>query len=110
MRTGRSPADVGRMRAMGPVGSIEEHREKRDRAERRLKKHTEGFGTDDLEELEGLRDKVRDLDKQIAGTEAQLETLLSEESVEDIEHERSRIKAVVEQMLNSYPEWESTTL
>ena len=99
---------IGRMRAMGPVGSIEEHREKRDRAERRLKKHTEGFGTDDLEELEGLRDKVRDLDKQIAGTEAQLETLLSEESVEDIEHERSRIKAVVEQMLNSYPEWEST--
>ena len=98
---------TGRIRVWGPPCSIEEYRQKKDRAERRLRKHTESFGTDDLEELEGLRDKARELDKKVAEADTHLETLLSDGSIEDIQQERSKNEAVLSKVLDSYPDWKS---
>ncbi|MGE4095528.1 MAG: hypothetical protein AB7G75_32340, partial [Candidatus Binatia bacterium] len=99
---------IGRLRARGPAGSVEELRAERDRAVRHLSELSRGFGTMSLEELEALQEKARELDKQVAAAETQLATLLADESVEKIEQEYSRMTAILEEILVARPEWRET--
>ncbi len=96
---------VARIRAQGPAGSIEELRANRDRAVTKLKSLTEGFGTADLDALESLRERAAELDTQISEAATQLDTLLAGEAVEDVESERARVAAVLEQITRAHPEW-----
>ncbi|MBI3801753.1 MAG: hypothetical protein HY268_32890 [Deltaproteobacteria bacterium] len=96
---------IGRLRARGPASSVEELRAERDRAARKLSELTRGFGTMDLEELESLSEKARDLDKKVAEAKTQVSTLLSNDSVEKIGQEYARMTASLEEVLASHPEW-----
>ena len=96
---------LGRLRATGPSGSIEEHRKKLTRAETKIRGYTEAFGSDDQEELEGLREQAKELDRKIAQAEAHLETLLSEQTTDEIEQERSKAESICSKILESHPEW-----
>jgi len=96
---------VARLRAWGPAGSIEQHREERAKAVRKLKELTEPYGTADLEELDSLMDKARELDGKIAEAETRMETLLSDASVEGIEQEQAQVEAVQANILEQHPDW-----
>jgi DNA repair exonuclease SbcCD ATPase subunit len=98
-------AGTARIRASGPAGSIGEWRDKRNAAIRKLNDLTEGFATADLDDLEVLSERARDLDKQVAEAETQLQTLLSGESAESLEQERARQAAGLAQTAESYPAW-----
>lgn len=99
---------VARLRAWGPTGSIEEHRNQRAAAERRLKELTEVFSTEDIEELERLAQKAEELDRKVMGASTQLDTLLSGDSVEEVERQRSTVAAVLGKILESHPEWKES--
>lgn len=99
---------VARLRARGPAESVAELRDARDKAMQRLKALTEGFGTADLDTLEALSEKARALDEVIAEAETQLQTLLGGESVGEIESERARLAAVLEEIAGRERIWLDT--
>ena len=94
-----------RLRARGPAGSIAEIRVEREKAANKLKTLTEAFGTADLEALDALQDKAIQLDEQIAAAQVQIDTLLAEETIEQIEMERARRAAVISGIVADYPDW-----
>jgi len=96
----------GRLRASGPTGSIEEHRERKTRAVRRLKQLTEPFATIELAELEELNEQARELEKRISETETQFATLVSGQTVEEIENERSKLVAICGKIVEKHPDWD----
>ena len=94
-----------RLRAWGPSGSVEEIRAIRDRAVRKLRQLTQGFNTEDLEELESLNEQAREMDKVVGKVETQLETLIAEDSVEEIEQDYARGAAILDEILENRPAW-----
>lgn len=96
---------LGRLRARGPSGSIEELRNKQDQTSRELNALTEGFGTAELEALEMLGEKARTLDEKVAEAETQIETLLSGDTVEEIEQEQTKILIILGDLVEEHPAW-----
>lgn len=96
---------IARIRARGPSGSIAEIRDERHKAVSKIKELTKGFGTTDLEELESLNEKAMKLEEAIAEAETQVKTLLSGDSVEDIESQQTRVTAVLAEILENHPDW-----
>ncbi len=100
---------VSRIRASGPAGSIEEHRSELARAERELKRLAEPFGTSDIESLETLLDKSRDIARKIEATQTQIDTWLSGRTLEQIRKQRSETQVLQARMLQEHPDWQSQT-
>jgi len=99
---------VARLRAWGPTGSIEQHRSELAAAERELESLTMPFGATNIEGLEALGEKAEQLGTRVAAAETQLKTLLSGESVEDIERERSMARMALANILQSHPDWKDS--
>lgn len=99
---------VARLRAWGPTGSIEQHRNERMIAEQELEKLTMPFGVASIEKLEALAEQAEQVGGKVNEAQTRLETLLSGESVEDIEMERSRARMTLVKILQSHPDWEDT--
>lgn len=96
---------VARLRARGPAASADEIRQERDAAASKVEDLTRGFGTSDPDALETLREKARELDKRAAEAAAQLETLLSGRSFEEVEGELTRAMVEVEEILSRRAGW-----
>jgi len=101
-------AGVARLRAWGPEGSIEQHRRKLARAEQKVAELTAAYGTADVDELEGLREKAQALDKKVAETETQLDVLLSGESLESLTEDRAKLETELRKLEKIYPEWKDS--
>lgn len=99
---------IARLRAWGPTGSIEQYRDECAAAKREIKNLIEPFGTANLVELEKLNDKLEELNKNLARSKTQLETLLSGQSIEDIKRERPTAQAVLAKALEPHPEWKES--
>ena len=97
---------IARLRASGPAGSIEEYRKEYSQAAKKLRKLTQSFGTDDPVELEASADKANRLDNQIEGTEQQLAVLLSGQTLEEMEREKTGIETLQAKLLAKHVEWE----
>jgi len=100
---------VARLRAFGPAGSIDEYRAERAEAEHELIKLTEPFRTLDIESLEGLLEKGRNLDKKIAEAETQIDTLLSGRTLEQVQRQSSEIQAILAKAIKDHPDWQQKT-
>lgn len=100
-------AQVARLRAWGPAGSVEEYRKARADAERKLKDLTEPFGTSDPEALEALAEKTKELDANVAEADTRLRTLLAGRSLEDLLRERSILETARARFLEAYPAWDA---
>lgn len=100
---------VGRLRALGPTGSIDQLRTERDEAQQRLTGLTDRFGTTDIEKLEALSERARAVESAVTDAQTRLDTLLSGRSVEDIRQERTRLWAARKTIVNQHPEWETNT-
>ena len=96
---------IARLRARGPAGSIAEIRVEREKAANKLETLTEAFGTADLEALDTLQDKAIHLDERIAAAQVQIDTLLAEETIEQIEMERTTRAVMISGIIEDYPDW-----
>ncbi len=96
----------GTIRAMGPAGSVEEHRKTIAILNQELARLTEPFGTDNLAALEKLYEDAVKLDKKYSKIETELRTLLKERDITDLEHEIFRLSAALENTLKKHPDWE----
>ena len=96
---------VARLRASGPVGTVEEHREARVRADKKLKELTEPFGTSNLDTLELLAEKAKELDASVGEVETKLQTLLAEGTSDEYVQERSVLKIAFKTFLSTYQDW-----
>ncbi|MDO9351467.1 MAG: hypothetical protein Q7U55_09535, partial [Deltaproteobacteria bacterium] len=96
---------VARLRASGPVGSVEEYREARVKAEKKLKELTEPFGTSNLDTLELLAEKGKELDVSVGEAETKLQTLLAGRTLDEYVQERSVLETTYKSFLSTYPDW-----
>jgi DNA repair exonuclease SbcCD ATPase subunit len=101
-------AGIARLRAWGPTGSIEEHRESKAKAERKLAELTAPYGTSNPEALEALSDKAKALDEGVAESETKLATLLSDRALDGIMQDQGVQEAVLSRILEQNPEWEQS--
>lgn len=98
-------AEVARLRAWGPTGSIEEHRDAQAKAASRLRELTEPYGTTDVEALESLVDKAKGLDAEVAESETELQTLLSGASLVELLQNRSVLEGSLAQFTDAHSDW-----
>jgi hypothetical protein len=98
--------EIGRFRAWGPTGSVEEERAARDHAERKIRDFTDPFGTSDLDELEMLRKQANELDRKVSEAETHLETVLSGQLLEEIERECSKVAASLVHVSERHADWD----
>jgi DNA repair exonuclease SbcCD ATPase subunit len=99
---------VARLRAWGPVGSIEEHREARAKADKKLKELTDTFGTSDVDALESLAEKGKDLDASVAEADTKLQTLLAGRTLDELVQDRNIFETAYKGFLATYPDWGKT--
>ena len=99
---------VARLRASGPTGSVEEHRNARAEAEKKIGKLTAPYGSHDLDLLESLAEKATQMEVAIGEAETQTETLLSGKTVEYLVQERSIHEMALTKILETHPDWRQT--
>lgn len=95
----------GVIRASGPEGDAEEHRENFEAAKRSLEKLTLPYGTTNLEDLENLHAAAVDIDRKIETQEEQCSLFLGKSSFEDLEASRAELKAKIDERLSRNPAW-----
>ncbi|MCA9427727.1 MAG: hypothetical protein KC994_21795, partial [Candidatus Omnitrophica bacterium] len=96
----------GRIRARGPIGSIEDFRRGKSDAEKNLAEITQPFGTANLRDLEQLSEVKDQADKKIAEKKVRLSALLSGKPYDSLEEERNRLSAILQNILKTEPTWE----
>ena len=99
---------VARIRAFGPPGSADEHREKRKAAAERLQGLTAPFGTTEIDRLEAMHNQAKDLAGAVKITKTTLDTLLLAESLDELIRRNAALKITINQMIKGHPDWEST--
>jgi phage shock protein A len=90
------------------VGSVEEHREARAKADKKLRELTDPFGTSDLDTLESLAEKGKELDASVAEADTKLQTLLAGHKLDEFVQERNALETTHKSFLNTYPDWGKT--
>jgi DNA repair exonuclease SbcCD ATPase subunit len=100
--------DVARLRAWGPTGSIEEHREAKTKAEKKLSGLTEPFESTDIDVLEALVERGRALDDAVTESETQLATLLEDRTLDELLQEQRVQEAILARILEQHPDWEQS--
>jgi len=99
---------LARLRAWGPVGSVEEHREARAKADKKLKELTDPFGKSDLDSLESVAEKGKELDASVAEADTKLQTLLAGRTLDELVQERNTFDTTSKSFLGTYPDWGKT--
>jgi len=99
---------IARIRAWGPLESVEKYRELKLKAEHKLRELTEPFGTSDIEELEVLLEKAEKLDGSIAEADTKHQTLLLGQSSDEVSQERSILETKYRGFLEAQPDWDKT--
>jgi len=97
---------VGRVAARGPGESARNLRPRLDKVQRRLAELTAPYPSDDISELEKLREKAAELDSQIERLKARLEEALGGETPDALREELAEVGATIQNILAKHPDWE----
>jgi len=97
---------IARLRASGPTGDVEEHRSALSRAQEHIDELTEPYGTTALDKLEELAEKASKQDTRVSQAETELETLLDDDSLDELRQERARQDASLSNIQQDHPDWE----
>ena len=97
---------IARIRAWGPLESVEKYRELKLKAEHKLMELTEPFGTSDIEELELLLEKAIKLENSRKEAETKLHTLLLGQSSDEVLQERSVLETKYRGFLEAQSDWD----
>jgi len=92
------------------MGDVEEHRKLGHRAQQKLKELTESLATSDVDALESLAEKAKELDASLAEAGTSLKTLLGETTLDELLREQSVLEATHSTFLQAHPEWDATPL
>ncbi len=95
----------GRIRSRGPIGSVEDFRVEKSKAEKVLSDLTQPFGTSKLHDLEQLAEIKDQAEKKIAEQKAKLSALLSGKSFDSLQEERNRLEAILKNILKTESAW-----
>lgn len=98
---------VARIRATGPVEDITPFRDDYAKAVQKIEELTAPFQTRDIDSLEALADRAKEMDQQIRDAATQLDTLLAGRAMEEIEQQRAEQDGLFQSLLREHPEWES---
>ena len=99
---------VARLRASGPAGDIQTHRQKIQEKERKIGELTRPFGTADISLLEELAEKAENLDRQVGEALKELETLLGEDELEGVKRGETQLEANLTGIEKEYPGWKKS--
>ncbi len=95
----------GSIRAAGPEGDAEKHRQTLAKSEKKINELTRPYGTQDPDQLQNLLEKAKDLDNQIKQSKDRIHELLDEETDDELRQQHETIKDSVSKCLEKYPEW-----
>ena len=96
----------GGIRAAGPEGGAEKHRDAIREAKDKLEKLCEPYGSTDPDRLDALREKAQELDQSIKAIQQKTETLLDGTTTDALSSRLAEIKARRKATLETYPDWE----
>ena len=96
----------GRLRAWGPVGDIDSLKKSLSKTINKISKLTEPFGTDDIEKLEPLYDRSKQLEQEIKNTQTELEAVLNGKELEELLKEKESAEVNISRLLEVYPAWQ----
>ncbi len=96
---------VGKVRASGPTGDLEELKGRIREGEEDLERWTRSFGTRDPEVLHSLQAKAEAKEREIALLEKQLEVLLGEEDLASLLEEKTLLEGGLQGLLAEFPAW-----
>ena len=95
----------GSIRAAGPEGDAEKHRQTLAKSEKQINELTRSYGTKDPDQLQNLLEKAKELNSQIKNTEESIEELLDGQTLNELRQQYETIKALMDKCLEKYPEW-----
>lgn len=95
----------GSIRAAGPEGDAEKHRETLAKSEKKINELTHLYGTQDPEQLQELFNQAKDLDNQIKQSKERIHELLDGETNEELRQQHEMLKDSMAKCLEKYPEW-----
>lgn len=95
----------GSIRAAGPEGDAEKHRQTLAKSEKKINELTRPYGTQDPERLQELLNQAKDLDNQIKQSKERIHELLDGEDLDELRQQNETIKATIDDYLKQYPEW-----
>ncbi|HOL96153.1 MAG TPA: SMC family ATPase [bacterium] len=98
---------VARIRATGPVEDITPLRNEHAAAVQKIEDLTAPFQTRDIDQLEALAERAKEMDLQIRDAATQFDTLLAGRTLEEIEQQRAELEGLFQTLLQEHPEWEA---
>ena len=97
----------GRIRASGPEGGADEHRDAIAKAEARIAKLTQPFGESDPDALQALREKAEQADREIANLEEKIDEVLGEDEADQLARSRRELEARLAGYEKAHTAWQS---
>lgn len=97
--------NIARIRASGPESSIEEIRKEVDKYSKELSRLTTNYGTSDIADLENLAEDASRIDSKINELKARIETILGEQSIEEVEVQIVNIQSGIRQIEKQHLGW-----
>ncbi len=95
----------GSIRAAGPEGDAEKHRQTLVKSEKKINELTRSYGTKDPDQLQNLLEQAKELNSQIKNTEESIEGLLDGQTLNELRQQHETLKALMDKCLEKYPEW-----
>lgn len=99
---------VARLRASGPAGDIEIHRQTVRDKEKEISELTLPFGTSDLTRLEELMETAESLDRQVGEAQKALEAMLGDDTLDTLRQEQVRLDALLEGIEKGHAGWKDS--
>jgi len=99
---------VARLRASGPAGDIDIHRQTVRDKEREISERTLPFGTSDLARLEELMETAESLDRQVGEAQKALEAMLGDDTLDALKLEQVHLNALLEGIEKGHAGWKDS--
>lgn len=95
----------GSIRAAGPEGNAEKHRQTLAKSEKKINELTRPYGTQDPDQLQDLLEQAKDLNNQIEQSKERIHELLDGETDDELRQQHETLKDSMAKCLEKYPEW-----
>ncbi|MBD5781655.1 hypothetical protein IEN85_19295 [Pelagicoccus sp. NFK12] len=97
----------GRIRASGPEGGAEEHRQAIAKAEASIDKLSQPFGQSDPDALQLLREKAEQSNRDIKNLNTQIFDILGADTADQLAQKQNELSARLSGFETTYPDWKN---
>ena len=96
---------VAAFRATGPTGSVDQWRDRVAKAAKNLEALTEGYPSQDLDELEQLHEQAVALDREMSNALVRVDTLLAGRREDDLRQGQTLAARALADLVEKHPAW-----